>query len=279
MPSSSSLVNYGLLITGLAGRGLGLPAAAASTNQTEAAASTNQTEDDVSMDGRYANYQVAVTLNNQSVGDVGEAGRYAGYQVLAVTPTSEDQIVWLAGFRANFSSLHPASEDSFCHIDWWNELSLPQVTVSLAVAPACATAILQQLRENGGLDVQVTIADLSEVIRQERNYRFLSQLYREPNDWNPEVYHSLHEIRSRLAYLVGRYTDLLSTRVLATTHEGRSIEAIVVREPGKVTKPVIWIDCGIHAREWVSPPTCIHIIERLVESVNSVDPQVRSYNK
>jgi hypothetical protein len=199
----------------------------------------------------------------------GEAGRYAGYQVIAVTPDSEEQIAWLAAFRTNYSS------SSTCYLDWWSELSLPQVTVSVAVEPACLDEVIGLLRDAGGLQVRVTIPDLSLVIRQERNYRFLSQLYREPHDWNPEVYHNLEEIQSRISWLVGHYPDLLSTRLLGTSHEGRKIEAVVVREPGPVAKPAIWIDCGIHAREWVSPPTCIHFIERLVESINSVEPQVQ----
>jgi Zinc carboxypeptidase/Carboxypeptidase activation peptide len=196
-----------------------------------------------------------------------EAGRYAGYQVIAVTPDSEEQIAWLAAFRTNYSS------SSSCHLDWWSELSLPNLLVSVAVEPACLDEVIGLLRA-AGLQVRVTIPDLSLVIRQERNYRFLSQLYREPHDWNPEVYHNLEEIQSRISWMVGHYPDLLSTRLLGTTHEGRKIEVVVVREPGPVTKPAIWIDCGIHAREWVSPPTCIHFIERLVESINSVEPQV-----
>ena len=38
-------------------------------------------------------------------------------------------------------------------------------------------------------------------------------------------------------------------------------------------QPVIWIDCGIHAREWVSPPTCLHAINSLVQDSNSVNPR------
>ena len=59
---------------------------------------------------------------------------------------------------------------------------------------------------------------------------------------------------------------------LGRTYEGRSIEVLIVREPGPYTKPVIWLDCGIHAREWVSPPACLHAVDSLLETANSVDP-------
>ena len=36
-----------------------------------------------------------------------------------------------------------------------------------------------------------------------------------------------------------------------------------VSTDGGDTKPVIWIDCGIHAREWVSSATCQYILDML----------------
>ena len=31
----------------------------------------------------------------------------------------------------------------------------------------------------------------------------------------------------------------------------------------KVTKPLVFITCGIHAREWVSPATCMYVIDQV----------------
>jgi len=33
-------------------------------------------------------------------------------------------------------------------------------------------------------------------------------------------------------------------------------------------KRAIWIDCGIHAREWISPSTCIYFIDKLIREYN-----------
>ena len=48
---------------------------------------------------------------------------------------------------------------------------------------------------------------------------------------------------------------------LGETLEGRSIDHLVIStgDPSDVKK-VIWMDCGIHAREWISPAVCLHII-------------------
>ena len=37
-------------------------------------------------------------------------------------------------------------------------------------------------------------------------------------------------------------------------------------------KPIIWIDAGIHAREWIAPATALYIINRLTDSED--DPEV-----
>ena len=65
----------------------------------------------------------------------------------------------------------------------------------------------------------------------------------------------------------------MSSQELGRTYEGRSIDVLIVREPGSHSKPVIWLDCGIHSREWVSPPACLHAVDRLAEMANAVDPR------
>jgi murein tripeptide amidase MpaA len=39
-------------------------------------------------------------------------------------------------------------------------------------------------------------------------------------------------------------------------------------------KKAVWVDCGIHAREWISPPVCMKLIEDVIanpEKQNLVD--------
>jgi hypothetical protein len=196
------------------------------------------------------------------------SNKYEGYKVLAVIPNSEEEVAWLADYK---KSSPPTAAN--CSLDWWSEPSQPTVTVSLAVNPDCVQHLVQEFR-SAGLSVRVTIPDLEQLISLEKNYRFLSQLYRrDPYSWNEDVYHSLPEIEQRINILVESYPKLLTKKSLATTYEGRNIEVVVIREEGPVDKPVIWIDCGIHAREWVSPPTCMHVMERLIDAVNDVDPE------
>lgn len=191
--------------------------------------------------------------------------QYSGYQVLSITPDTEDQVAWLTDIRKNSSHVS-------CHLDWWSEPSKPGVSVAVSIAPECLESIEQEVRETG-MEYNVTITDLEKLIEEEESYRFLVLLHKAAEDWTPEVYHNLNEIERRIDWLVTTYSHLVSRQHLGTTHEGRKIEALVVREDGPFTKPVIWLDCGIHAREWVSPPACLHAIDKLIQNSNSVDPK------
>ena len=53
--------------------------------------------------------------------------------------------------------------------------------------------------------------------------------------------------------------------------EGRPLKVIKIGAPapdGRI-KPAVWIDAGIHAREWVSPATALYFINQLVENTGA----------
>lgn len=51
--------------------------------------------------------------------------------------------------------------------------------------------------------------------------------------------------------------------------EGRYIPVIKLNT-GSDKKRAVWFDCGIHAREWISPATCIYLINRVRNLVGVV---------
>ena len=46
--------------------------------------------------------------------------------------------------------------------------------------------------------------------------------------------------------------DIASVYSPGTTVENRPLKTIKLRAPNPTKNKAIWIDCGIHAREWVS---------------------------
>jgi murein tripeptide amidase MpaA len=48
------------------------------------------------------------------------------------------------------------------------------------------------------------------------------------------------------------------------TYERREIPSITITNPGGSGKKTVFIECGIHAREWISPALCLWIINSLL---------------
>ena len=38
----------------------------------------------------------------------------------------------------------------------------------------------------------------------------------------------------------------------------------VIRFKTPSAQKAVWIDCGIHAREWISPATCVYFIDKVI---------------
>jgi len=188
---------------------------------------------------------------------------YKGYQVLSLTPNSKTQVSWLVNIKENNSSRE-------CDTDWWSEPSKPGLSVDVSIAPGCVGRLKKMLK-NAGIKYRVIIDDLEQIIEEQKSST-AHRAYRAGGFWNTQVYHELSEIKRFTEWLASTYPHLVSRRVLGTTYEGRKIEAFMVRQDSSVRKPVIWLDCGIHAREWVSPPVCLHAIDKLIENYKSTDP-------
>ena len=58
--------------------------------------------------------------------------------------------------------------------------------------------------------------------------------------------------------------SLVSYSVIGKSYEGTDIGQVTLSTDGRnSSKPIIFLECGIHAREWVSPSTCIWIFDQV----------------
>uniref|UniRef100_A0A8C0GJ42 Carboxypeptidase B2 n=1 Tax=Chelonoidis abingdonii TaxID=106734 RepID=A0A8C0GJ42_CHEAB len=71
-----------------------------------------------------------------------------------------------------------------------------------------------------------------------------------------EQYHSLNEIYSWMEEITEINADLLQKIYIGSSFEKRPLYILKVQTP----KSAIWIDCGIHAREWIAPAFCLWFI-------------------
>lgn len=71
-----------------------------------------------------------------------------------------------------------------------------------------------------------------------------------------------------LTCLYNRFPDRTQLIKIGKSVEGRELRVIKIGKPRSdgVPKPAIWIDGGIHAREWISPAATEYVITQLVEN-------------
>ena len=64
--------------------------------------------------------------------------------------------------------------------------------------------------------------------------------------------------------LAAQNADFLSVTSIGKSVEGRDMKVLHITKAGP-GKPNIWIEAGIHAREWISPAMCTYIIGNLIQ--------------
>ncbi|KAM9316485.1 carboxypeptidase B-like [Gastrophryne carolinensis] len=79
--------------------------------------------------------------------------------------------------------------------------------------------------------------------------------YTKYNDWETIVAWTQN--------MATKYSKLISRLEIGNTYEENPMYILKIGEP-RDTKPAIFMDCGIHAREWISPAFCQWFVKELV---------------
>jgi len=96
-------------------------------------------------------------------------------------------------------------------------------------------------------------------------------------DWWSD-YHSYDDGVKWLNDLVAQYSHIATIKVIGQSYEKNNIYAVEVNGAGgaNVTKPAIFLDAGMHAREWISMATVQYILYELVSKYGT-DQEVTKY--
>ena len=86
-----------------------------------------------------------------------------------------------------------------------------------------------------------------------------------PMTWTE--YHSYSDIEAYMDFLAKNYPDFVSVVHIGTSYEGRPMRVLRICKGGSCgNKPAMWIDGGIHAREWIAPAVATYHMRELVEN-------------
>ncbi|KAL9960214.1 hypothetical protein ACROYT_G033641 [Oculina patagonica] len=82
-------------------------------------------------------------------------------------------------------------------------------------------------------------------------------------------YNTLEEIHRELYRLANAHPSLAKVVDLGKSHEERDMLGMTIKRNASNTQGLIFITCGIHAREWISPATCMYLMRQLLNSTGN----------
>jgi hypothetical protein len=88
------------------------------------------------------------------------------------------------------------------------------------------------------------------------------------NDPNPDWHTAYHDYNATADWIKGlanQYKNLATLVQVGTSTQGRAMWGLKITGAGTQKKPQIFIDGGIHAREWISPAVVDYQITQLLE--------------
>ncbi|CAG4909743.1 unnamed protein product [Colias eurytheme] len=210
---------------------------------------------------------------------------YKGYQLLRAYPDQQWKL-------RSLIELQEEGEGS--GIMWWTLPSLNGST-DLLVPPDLLVDVKDHLKSSN-IEYDIIIWDLQKAISYEnpklsKKQRLeLVQLRGHPMTWRR--YHRYADIMRYYEYLQHLHSDVVELVPLGRSSEGLPLVAVKISAPTNDTrtktanhkgtrkkwklrtylKPAIWIDGGVHAREWIAPAVASWMIYNLVEGEKGLGP-------
>ncbi|XP_019354043.1 carboxypeptidase A6 isoform X1 [Alligator mississippiensis] len=190
--------------------------------------------------------------------------RYAGDKVIRLVPGSDKET------QALKSVFHQLK------VDLWQPSSLSYIsegTVTDLRVPRNSSRVLLPYLQQANIQYTILISDLQQVIEKQTGLRS-SRNRRSVPGYNYEVYHSLKEIQNWMYQLNKTHSDLIHMFSIGKSYEGRPLFVLKLGKRSRRYKRAVWIDCGIHAREWIGPAFCQWFVKEAIKTYQS-DPAMR----
>uniref|UniRef100_A0A672IWD4 Carboxypeptidase O n=1 Tax=Salarias fasciatus TaxID=181472 RepID=A0A672IWD4_SALFA len=86
-------------------------------------------------------------------------------------------------------------------------------------------------------------------------------------------YHPMPEITDWMWLMVKDHPDLVTVVDYGRTHENRTISLLKIGLDTGLKKKAVWMDCGIHAREWIAPAFCQYFVRQILQT-SKTDPKM-----
>uniref|UniRef100_A0A673T4Y0 Carboxypeptidase A1 n=1 Tax=Suricata suricatta TaxID=37032 RepID=A0A673T4Y0_SURSU len=187
---------------------------------------------------------------------------FVGDQVLEVIPRNEEQIRHLVNLEA----------EEHLQLDFWKSPTIPGETAHVRVPFVSAQAVKAFL-ESQGIAYSIMIEDVQVLLDKEDEEMLLNQRRERSGNFNFAAYHTLEEISQEMDNIVAEHPGLVTKVNIGQSFEKRPMNVLKFSTGGD--KPAIWLDAGIHAREWVTQATALWTANKIASDYGS-DPSITS---
>ncbi|GAB5568786.1 carboxypeptidase A5 [Prionailurus iriomotensis] len=149
-------------------------------------------------------------------------------------------------------------------LDFWRGPGQPGSPIDVRV-PFPSIQAVKAFLEAHGLGYTIMIEDVQSLLDEEQEQMFAFQARSRSTDtFNYATYHTLEEIYGFMDLLVAEHPQLVSKLQIGNTYEGRPIYVLKFSTGGN-NRPAIWIDTGIHSREWVTQASGVWFAKKITQ--------------
>ncbi|CAD5206686.1 unnamed protein product [Bursaphelenchus okinawaensis] len=180
-----------------------------------------------------------------------DISNFTDYRVFRITPSKADVLSFL---RTLYWGLPHTT------LDFWQPPTSLNHTVDVAVAPAVSQRFFNELYYRQ-IPYQILIPNLQQAIDEERT---IQNVQMDAHHIHFDRYNTFEQIESYLFDIHQKYPHLVKLREIGKSYENRTLWVVQLGKPRTEKKAKLWIDAGIHAREWISPAVALAFINKLL---------------
>ncbi|XP_029010363.1 carboxypeptidase A4 [Betta splendens] len=182
---------------------------------------------------------------------------FVGDQVIRINAESEEQIQLLQALE---------TQEEW-ELEFWRRPVSTGLPVDVRVPRGSLEPVRSYLLAHD-LPFSVLISNLQELLNEEKAEMERNQkLELSTRSINFAAYHTLDTIYSWMDSLVAQHPGLVTKEEVGRSYEGRPM--YVLKFSTGSDRPAIWIDTGIHAREWVSQATGVWTANKIATDYGS----------
>ncbi|XP_074840307.1 carboxypeptidase A1-like [Carettochelys insculpta] len=159
-------------------------------------------------------------------------------------------------------------------LDFWRQPGVPEIPIDVRV-PFPSLQAVKVFLEYNNIRYSILIHDLQTLVDEEQTEMIRQRSTPKSLEaFNYATYHTLNEIYHFMDLLVTENPNLVSKIQIGNSYEDRPLYVLKF-STGGTNRPAIWIDTGIHSREWITQASGVRFAKKIIDSYGT-DPSLTS---